>query len=132
MVACDYQALLEKSLIVPDNPIWRLTVEQYHQMIDAGILTEDDSVELLEGWLITKMPKKPSHSVATELTQDALMTVLPAGWFIKVQEPITTADSEPEPDIMVVRGVRRDYTDHPLLSRRCGAGGRSGGRDLAA
>lgn len=54
--------LLEKSLTVPDEAIWRLTVEQYHHMIQAGILTEDDPVELLEGWLVTKMSKNP-HTV---------------------------------------------------------------------
>lgn len=47
--------MLEKSLTVPNDPIWRLTVEQYHQMIQDGILTEDDPVELLEGLLVTKM-----------------------------------------------------------------------------
>jgi len=42
---------------LPPAPIWRLSVEQYHRMIRFGILTDDDPVELLEGWLITKMPK---------------------------------------------------------------------------
>lgn len=42
---------------VPTNPIWRLSVDQYHQMIETGILTDDDLVELLEGWLVTKIPK---------------------------------------------------------------------------
>jgi len=38
----------------------------------------------------------------------------PGGWFVNVQEPITTADSEPEPDIAVIRGNRRQYlASHP-------------------
>lgn len=44
-------------LIVPTEPIWRFSVAQYHQMIHLGILTADDPVELLEGWIIPKMPK---------------------------------------------------------------------------
>jgi hypothetical protein len=34
---------------VPTEPIWRLSVDRYHEMIRAGILTDDDPVELLEG-----------------------------------------------------------------------------------
>lgn len=104
----------DKSLAVPGDPIWRLSVAQYHQMIGAGILTDDDPVELLEGWLVAKMPKNPPHSLATQLTREALARILPAGWFVDAQEPITTADSEPEPDVAVIRGERRDYAErHP-------------------
>jgi Uma2 family endonuclease len=104
----------EKSLMIPSAPIWRLSVDQYHSMIDAGVLTDDDPVELLEGWLVTKMPKNLPHTLATQLARDVLAGVLPSGWFINTQEPITTADSEPEPDVMIVRGERRDYVErHP-------------------
>ena len=41
---------------IPTEPIWRITVDQYDEMIRAGILTADDPVELLEGWLVQKMP----------------------------------------------------------------------------
>ena len=97
---------------IPGEPIWRLTVEQYHEMIRQGILTEDDPVELIEGWLITKMPKNPPHSVATGLLREALERAIPAGWYIDAQEPITLSDSEPEPDGVIVRGERRQYLDH--------------------
>ena len=50
---------------VPNDYIWRLNIHQYHAMIRMGILTDDDPVELLEGWLISKMPsdrkKKNAH-----------------------------------------------------------------------
>ena len=58
-------------LAVPTEPVWRLTVEQYHQMIRSGILDSDDAIELLEGWLIPKMPKNPPHRAATKLTRNA-------------------------------------------------------------
>lgn len=102
------------TVAVPTDPIWRLSVAQYHDMIQSGILTEDDPVELLEGWLVIKLAKNPRHTLATQLTSDALNAVLPDGWFINVQEPITTRDSEPEPDIAIIRGTRRDYAErHP-------------------
>ena len=97
---------------LPTMPIWRLSVEQYHRMIRFGILTDDDPVELLEGWLITKMPKNPPHRLSTQLTREAIARLLPPGWYVDAQEPITTEDSEPEPDVVVVRGERHDYRDH--------------------
>ena len=84
----------------PPEPIWRLSVAQYHEMMNTGILDEDDPVELLEGWLIPKMPKNPPHMVTKGLASDALARLLPPGWHVNEQEPITTEDSEPDPDVM--------------------------------
>ena len=99
---------------IPSEPIFRLTVEQYHAMAEGGVLTDDDPVELLEGWLVAKESKKPLHSVVNELAREALDRALPAGWCTSAQEPITTRDSEPEPDVSVVRGDRRRYLKrHP-------------------
>lgn len=99
---------------VPPDLIWPLTVDQYHAMIRAGILTEDDPVELLEGWLVPKLPKHPRHRVATRLIRQILEREVPPGWYVDSQEPVTTIDSEPEPDVMIVRGDTRDYLDrHP-------------------
>ena len=53
-------------------PIWRLTVAQYHEMIQAGILTADDQLELLEGLLVTKMTKNPPHSLATQMVNSGV------------------------------------------------------------
>lgn len=105
---------ISASLVVPDSPIWRLSIAQYHKMVQSGILTDDDPVELLEGWLVTKMPKNPPHRLATQLMREALADLVPAGWYVDAQEPITTTDSEPEPDVVIVRGDRRSYRDrHP-------------------
>jgi Uma2 family endonuclease len=98
----------------PPEPIWRLTVAQYHQMIDAGILTEDDPVELLEGVLVAKMPKNPSHRAVTRRIKKALEAMVPSDWSVDSQDPITLSDSEPEPDIVVSRGDTSEITDrHP-------------------
>jgi Uma2 family endonuclease len=96
---------------VPTVPIYRLSVAQYHAMADHGILAEDDPVELLEGWLVRKMMKHRPHSRSTLRTRRALERLLTAGWYVDTQEPITTAESEPEPDVVVVRGSEADYPD---------------------
>jgi Uma2 family endonuclease len=99
---------------VPDEPIYRLSVDQYHKMIAAGIIDDDDPVELLEGWLVQKMGKNPPHSFSTGQLRTGLESVIPAGWYVDSQEPVTGDTSEPEPDARVVRGKRRDYLKrHP-------------------
>lgn len=93
---------------------WRMTVAQYHLMEETGILNEDDQLELLEGLLVAKMPKNPPHRLSTGLLQDALLAILPKDYHLNLQEPITLIDSEPEPDLAVICGQRRDYRDrHP-------------------
>ena len=97
---------------VPNDFIWRLRVEQYHEMIRAGIVADDDPVELLEGWLVFKMGKNPPHWVATETSRRALERFLPAGWFVVSHQSVTLETSEPEPDVTVIRGDARQYLDH--------------------
>ena len=102
----------ESSPDVPNVPVWRLTVPQYHQLLQAEILRSGDRIELLEGWLVPKMTKKPPHMVACELLSEALRSLLAPGWFLKFEAPLSLSDSEPEPDLSVVRGKSRDYADH--------------------
>ena len=47
---------------LPNELLWRMSIDKYHDMIRLGILTEDDPVELLEGWLVEKMPRNPIHT----------------------------------------------------------------------
>lgn len=109
-------AHIPEALVSPE-PIWRLSVDQYHEMVRLGILGEDDPIELLEGLLVLKMTKNPSHSGATRRTRTRLESILPEGWFVDTQEPITTLDSEPEPDIAIIRGDDTQYDDrHPIPS----------------
>jgi len=99
---------------VPPEPVLPLTVEQYHAMIRSGALISGDPIELLEGWLVNKMIKNPPHRVAVRKCRMALEGLLPAQWSLDIQEPITTTDSEPEPDISVTRGDTTTLLDrHP-------------------
>ena len=94
-----------------DEPVYRLSVERYHAMIDAGLLDTEDHCELLDGALILKMPKNTPHTAGTTLLVGTVPPLLPQGWHFRSQDPIVLAESEPEPDGMIVRGVVRDYLD---------------------
>src|SRR5438067_320723 len=89
---------------IPQAPVWRLSVAQYHQMLAAGILNQGDPIELLEGWLVPQTTENPAHSLAAELVRVQLEGVVPNDWHVQSPHPVTTDDSEPEPDASVVRG----------------------------
>jgi Uma2 family endonuclease len=93
----------------------RLTVDQYEAMAEAGILTERDRVELVDGLLVKKLAKNPAHSVAARAVAEALARLIPGGYFVTREDPIRIGPaSEPEPDAAVVRGRSRDYARrHP-------------------
>ena len=96
-------------------PLHRFTVDEYHRMIQSGILTENHDVELLEGWICQKLGPNPPHDCSLGKTTRVLNRVLPPQWIVRGQSAITTADSEPEPDIAVVPGPDDVYsTRHPL------------------
>jgi Uma2 family endonuclease len=83
-------------------------------MIDVGVLGEDDAVELLEGWIVNKMARKPPHDGTITKVDLAVRARMPSGWVPRVQSAITTADSEPEPDFVLARGTPDDFMQrHP-------------------
>lgn len=99
---------------IPPFPVRRFTVDEYHRIIQAGVLTENDLVELLEGWIVAKMPHKPSHDATIDQTDEVLRGRMPTGWRVRIQSAITTDDSEPEPDLVVVLGPANRYSErHP-------------------
>jgi Uma2 family endonuclease len=96
------------------EPLFHLTVRQYHAMIEKGVLTDNDPVELLEGILVFKMPKNPPHRIALTKLARALTPLLPPTVSLQTQEPITLGDGEPEPDASIFLGQTEDYPDrHP-------------------
>ena len=62
------------------------------------------------------MGKKRRHSLVTRRLRQFLEPLL-KGVYVDSQEPVTTADSEPEPDVYVIRGRPEDYQDHQPLAR---------------
>lgn len=93
---------------------YRFTVSQYHEMINAGILGENDRIELLEGGILHMSPKGPRHVFTVQELSARLSPLLPADWHLRSRDPLMLVGSEPEPDLAIVRGSRRDYaTRHP-------------------
>jgi Uma2 family endonuclease len=106
--------LIPKTRPEPPLQVHRFSVQQYHRMIESGVLTENDRVELLEGWIVSKMPHNPSHDGTVSIILRRLWTRLPDDWIVRVQSAITLANSEPEPDLAVARGPETRYlARHP-------------------
>ncbi|MBE9129248.1 MULTISPECIES: Uma2 family endonuclease [unclassified Coleofasciculus] len=97
------------------TPVRLWTVDDYHRMIEAQILTNEDRVELLEGQILQMSPQQPPHAATTQRASDSLRTLLTGRATIRVQLPITLRpNSEPEPDVAVV-GINADeyQESHP-------------------
>jgi Uma2 family endonuclease len=83
-------------------------------MIAAGIFDGRGRVELLDGWIVTKITHNPLHDSTIDLLVAGLEGILPGGWYLRVQSAITTTESQPEPGVAVVRGPRGRYRQsHP-------------------
>lgn len=95
-------------------PMRPLTVEDFEQMLDAGILAEGDRVELLKGQLSEVSPQGPKHAAVIQwLASHMIRATDPARAAVRVQLPLRLAPvSEPEPDIAIV--APGDYVrEHP-------------------
>lgn len=90
-------------------PVRKFTVDEYHQLLAAGTLKSGDPYELLEGWIVQKMSRNTPHEMSLVLTADIVRVLTPDGFHVRVQSAITLEDSEPEPDVIVIRGGPRDY-----------------------
>ncbi len=63
-----------------DPTTYRFSNDQYDRMVESGILGPDDKLELLEGYLVIKMPPNPPHSAAVRVIAKRVRRHLPAGW----------------------------------------------------
>ena len=95
----------------------RWTRQEYDRMIEAGVLTPEDRVELLEGEILTMTPQGTAHFTAMSLAQEALRAAVGPEFHVRTQGPLALGSaSEPEPDIAIVGGKVRDYRDHHPVS----------------
>ncbi len=81
----------------------RFTLAEYHKMIEAGILGEGEHVELLEGEIVQMSPQEKPHARAIGKLNRWLTRALGEEYVVRPQLPLTLAESEPEPDLAVVR-----------------------------
>ncbi|MCC5663011.1 Uma2 family endonuclease [Nostoc sp. CHAB 5784] len=95
-------------------------VDEYHRMLETGIITEDERVELINGQVIPMSAKNPPHAATTLCASDYFkrwrsppQASLAEVALVRVQDPIQLSQySEPEPDIAVVRIDARKYINH--------------------
>ena len=93
----------------------RWTRYEYERLADLGVFGSDEPIELIGGELVVSELKGSPHETAVGLAEDALRAAFGSGWVVRVGSPIALNDqSEPEPDVAVVPGQRRDYRQaHP-------------------
>ena len=93
----------------------RFTRVEYHRLIEVGVLQEGDRIELIRGELVRMAAKGTSHSVCNAKLARELDRLLGDYAFVRNQEPLALSkDSEPEPDVAIVRGRPDDYIEnHP-------------------
>ncbi len=92
-----------------------ITVQDYYRMAEAGILSERDRVELIEGQIIEMVPIGSEHAGDVNRLNYLLVTAVGARAVVTVQNPLRLSDiSEPEPDFLLLR-PRADYyrSGHP-------------------
>ena len=102
-----------------------ITVEQYHRMIETGILVEGEPIELLDGFLMRKdrshegedpMTVGIHHQLVMDSLGDYLVPLVARyGYRLRIQAPLTLPpDGEPEPDGAIVVKPAQGYRDgHP-------------------
>ncbi len=97
------------------NRVSPLTVAEYHRL---GEFNENGRrTELIRGIVIEKMSKSPLHSTIVALLYRLLLTQVGPGLVVRQEQPLTLADSEPEPDIAIVRGDERQFAkSHPTTA----------------
>ena len=96
----------------PQGRLHPLSVEAYHTLGETGFLGKN--TELLYGLVYFKMPKSPIHEAVIARLMRAFAKVEERNFLVRTGAPITCVDSEPEPDLSVVRGSIEDYTrSHP-------------------
>lgn len=92
-----------------------ISVAKYDLMIEHGILSDEDNVELLNGVIIEKMPKGIKHAALNDLVGEIFREKLGSQIIVRNQNPIVLDDfSEPEPDIVLAKPPREKYFEnHP-------------------
>lgn len=87
---------------------FRIPVDMYDRMIDEGLLGENEKVELINGELTRMTPIGNAHVVAVNILNWMFNHAAAGRYIVSVQNPLRLADSEPEPDVALLR-FRRDF-----------------------
>ncbi|MEG4985220.1 Uma2 family endonuclease [Microcoleus sp. BR0-C5] len=93
----------------------RFSIAEYHRLGELGFFAPDDRVELIRGEIIIMAAKGTFHSVCNSLLLKKMYPLLEERAIVRGQEPIIlSADSEPEPDVVIARNRSDNYlSSHP-------------------
>lgn len=93
----------------------RWTTEEYHKMVDAGVLNEDDNVELIDGEIITMAAIGSAHAACVRRLNQLFSAQVGSQAIVSIQDPITLDElSEPEPDVALLAPRDDFYSEsHP-------------------
>jgi Uma2 family endonuclease len=91
------------------------TVDDYYTMLDAGILREDDRVELIDGEIIEVSPVGPRHAAVVTRVNNVLVPLVQGKALLRPQLPLRLDQfNEPQPDIVVLKPRPDCYSSrHP-------------------
>jgi Uma2 family endonuclease len=95
--------MIEVSMEIGIDQVHRLTLDEYHQLIESGGFDEDARIELIEGLLVDMSPKTREHEKVLRWLNRWLVTACDGERFeVGVGSPLTLERSEPEPDFAVI------------------------------
>jgi Uma2 family endonuclease len=90
---------------VPSPALYRFTIDEYELMV-----LNDPRVELIDGYVVRKVPKNPPHNWTTKALLKAFERLLQPGWTWRPEQPVRIPEfDEPEPDVSILRGSDDDY-----------------------
>jgi Uma2 family endonuclease len=94
----------------------RFTVTEFHHLRELPEVAAERPF-LLHGVIWEQGPMKLPHGNGVLLTTDAVRAAFGAGWVLRVQLPLVLGqETDPFPDLAVVPGSVRDYTEHPTTA----------------
>lgn len=102
----------------PQQWPYRMSLEVYERIAEAGLIPKEDHVVLLDGLLVQTMTQNSPHYNAVDRGRDALKAAAPGGWYVRADGPVwlrtgPAGVSALEPDLAVVVGSRRRYETQP-------------------
>jgi Uma2 family endonuclease len=101
---------------LPEPQTRRWTRREYYKLAEKGWFA-GQRVQLIDGEIIQMAPQGHEHTVALSKAARILRTLFEPGHWIRWQMPLNVGrDSDPEPDLAVVKGDIDDYTDHPTTA----------------
>lgn len=116
LVADQYLTIDLLQSVAVERPLHRLTLDEYHWLIEQGFFQPEDRVELIEGILVDMSPLGPQHADAVDALMEELVTKIKRRARLRIQQPITLPEqtTEPEPDFVLAVRTQVYRTRHPL------------------